>query len=236
MFHSPLFRLLWILASHWSPEVWASDEAQLRVTGAQQPIRAAPGDDVILPCHVEPWCNVERMPVEWSKPDLKPDPADMLSGLEYVHLYRGGRTDTDTQLQSYVGRTDLCRDGLRRGDVSLKIKNVTAEDGGRYRCCIPKLNGKVKDSFVELIVDPNYVKTSTMETPLHHSSVQPQDPKPVAKGEGDQSRRDPMARVAIFFAVLMLMLILILVLIPRKQNVSQREENEYSQLVLVAVN
>ncbi|XP_070786028.1 butyrophilin-like protein 2 isoform X1 [Enoplosus armatus] len=123
-----------------------------QLIGSLQAIIAAPGDDVILPCHVEPSFNVEGLTVEWSKPDLKPDPSDRLSRVEYVHLYRGRSEDPDMKIQSYVKRTELFADGLKRGNVSLKIKNVTLADVGRYRCFIPKLKSKVKDSVVQLVV------------------------------------------------------------------------------------
>uniref|UniRef100_A0A8C4DUW7 Ig-like domain-containing protein n=1 Tax=Dicentrarchus labrax TaxID=13489 RepID=A0A8C4DUW7_DICLA len=114
---------------------------QPRVVGSLQPIVAVLGDDVILPCRLQPSFNVELLTVEWSRPDLKPDPSDRLGRVDYVYLYRGRREDTDMKLQSYVGRTELSKDGLKSGDISLKILNVTLEDGGRYRCFIPKLNG-----------------------------------------------------------------------------------------------
>uniref|UniRef100_A0A8C4DRF6 Ig-like domain-containing protein n=1 Tax=Dicentrarchus labrax TaxID=13489 RepID=A0A8C4DRF6_DICLA len=114
---------------------------QPRVVGSLQPIVTVLGDDVILPCRLQPSLNVELLTVEWSRPDLKPDPSDRLGRVDYVYLYRGRREDTDMKLQSYVGRTELSKDGLKNGDISLKILNVTLEDGGRYRCFIPKLKG-----------------------------------------------------------------------------------------------
>lgn len=129
---------------------------QSRVIGSLQPIKAAPGDDVILPCHLEPWSNVQGLTVEWSKPDLKPDPSDRLSRVPYVHLYRDRREDLDMKLESYVRRTALFMDGLKRGNISLKIMNVTVEDQGRYRCFIPKLKSDVKDSIVLLLVGEDF--------------------------------------------------------------------------------
>ncbi|XP_051282808.1 uncharacterized protein LOC127378158 isoform X8 [Dicentrarchus labrax] len=148
---------------------------QPRVVGSLQPIVAVLGDDVILPCRLQPSFNVELLTVEWSRPDLKPDPSDRLGRVDYVYLYRGRREDTDMKLQSYVGRTELSKDGLKSGDISLKILNVTLEDGGRYRCFIPKLNGPVKESVVTLVVEPNSVQTTT-ETPLDDRDLQTPDP------------------------------------------------------------
>ncbi|KAJ4948772.1 hypothetical protein JOQ06_020295 [Pogonophryne albipinna] len=124
-----------------------TENGQPQVIGSLQSIRAAPGDDIILPCHVEPPINVSGLTVEWSRPDLKPDPNDRLSRVDYVHLYRDRREVTDIKISSYVGRTLLSTEGLGKGDISLKIYNVTLEDEGRFRCFIPKLEGQ-KNKFL----------------------------------------------------------------------------------------
>uniref|UniRef100_A0A3P9CW86 Ig-like domain-containing protein n=1 Tax=Maylandia zebra TaxID=106582 RepID=A0A3P9CW86_9CICH len=122
------------------------------VVGSLQPILAAPGDDVILPCRVEPKFNVAGLTVEWSRPDRRPDPNDRLSRVDYVHLYRDTREVPDMKIPSYVGRTALFTDGLREGNISLRITNVTQEDEGRYRCFIPKLKSQIQSSIVHLIL------------------------------------------------------------------------------------
>uniref|UniRef100_A0A8P4KRG6 Ig-like domain-containing protein n=1 Tax=Dicentrarchus labrax TaxID=13489 RepID=A0A8P4KRG6_DICLA len=94
--------------------LWRSRKGQSQVVGSPQPIIAAPGDDVILPCHVVPQVNVAGLTVEWSRPDIQPDPKDRLSRVEYVHLYRDTREDTDMKLSTYVRRTELFTDGLRQ--------------------------------------------------------------------------------------------------------------------------
>ncbi|XP_030287903.1 myelin-oligodendrocyte glycoprotein-like isoform X1 [Sparus aurata] len=138
-------------------------EGNFRVIGSPQPIVAALGDDIILLCHVEPQVDVTGLTVEWSKPDLKPDPNDRLRRVEYVHLYRDAREDLDMKIAEYVKRTELFADGLTRGNISLKITNVTFEDEGRYKCFIPKLKSLFKSSIIHLSVAP---KSVTTETPL----------------------------------------------------------------------
>ncbi len=120
--------------------------------GQTQPIVAAPGDDVILPCHVEPHKNVAGMTVEWSKPDLQPDPNDPLSRVDYVHLYRNAREVMDMKMSAYMNRTLLFTDELKQGNISLKIINVTPEDNGRYKCVVPKLKSQRTFSIVTLVV------------------------------------------------------------------------------------
>ncbi|XP_035531707.1 myelin-oligodendrocyte glycoprotein-like [Morone saxatilis] len=178
-------------------------EGQSQVVGSRQPIIAAPGDDVILPCHVVPQLNVAGLTVEWSRPDIKPDPKDRLSRVEYVHLYRDTREDTDMKLSTYVRRTKLFTDGLRQGNISLKIMNVTLEDKGRYRCFIPKLKSPVKFSIVHLVVEPDYGKTGTTETPLQPTILTTPDPTDVKGGWSRRSRLVPLVVVCIMAVVLM---------------------------------
>ncbi|XP_067436737.1 butyrophilin subfamily 2 member A2-like [Thunnus thynnus] len=148
--------------------VWTPVEGQSEVIGSAQPIITSPGDDVILPCHLDPEFNVQGQTVEWSKPDLKPDPSDRLSRVEYVHLYRNRREVPDMKIPAYLSRTELFTDELERGNISLKIMNVTLADEGRYRCLVPKLKSRVKFAIVRLvIVEPNFDETWTTETPLH---------------------------------------------------------------------
>uniref|UniRef100_A0A669CBD5 Ig-like domain-containing protein n=1 Tax=Oreochromis niloticus TaxID=8128 RepID=A0A669CBD5_ORENI len=173
----------------WSPISWLATEmisggltfrlfpGEVLVIGSNLPIIAAPGDDVILPCHLEPMFDVQDLTVEWSKPDLKPDPSD-----EYVHLYRHGKEVPDMKMASYFRRTELFMDDMTHGNISLKILNVSEEDNGRYRCFIPKLRSRVKAAVVELVVDPNFAKTSTTEMPLQ--TPDPQDTTPTNGGGG----------------------------------------------------
>ncbi|XP_031707007.1 butyrophilin subfamily 3 member A2-like [Anarrhichthys ocellatus] len=156
-------------------------EGQPQVIGSVQPIVAAPGDDVILLCHVKPALNVTALTVEWSRPDLKPDPEDRLSRVKYVHFYRNTKDIPDMKISSFVNRTTLFKDGLARGNISLKITNVTLSDEGRFRCFIPKLESQVKSSIVRLVVGTNSYKTWTTETPLQPTSNQTL----VLKGEMD---------------------------------------------------
>uniref|UniRef100_A0A3P8Q9K1 Ig-like domain-containing protein n=1 Tax=Astatotilapia calliptera TaxID=8154 RepID=A0A3P8Q9K1_ASTCA len=114
--------------------IYFSSSGQFHVVGSRQPIITSPGDDVILPCHVEPKFNVA-------------------SRVEYVHLYRHNKEMTDMKLPSYFGRTALFTDGLREGNISLRITNVTQEDEGRYRCFIP-----------------NWTKKSLVNT-AHHAKI-----------------------------------------------------------------
>ncbi|XP_078147712.1 myelin-oligodendrocyte glycoprotein-like isoform X2 [Centroberyx gerrardi] len=170
---------------------------QSEVIGSPQPIVAVVGDDVILPCHVEPRLNVEDLTVEWTRPDLR---------AEYVHLYRDGREMLAMKNPLYSGRTVLFRDGLKHGDISLKLTNVTLADEGKYRCFIPKLNGRKKVSVVQLVVErlPQNTNNGTTEKPQ-----QPGDPhqKEEEEVEGEPSKRSPLIPTVIGLSVISLTLI-----------------------------
>ncbi|XP_074480454.1 uncharacterized protein LOC141761108 [Sebastes fasciatus] len=198
-----VFCALWtVILPVFSTAVRTELTDQPHVIGSPQPITAAVGDDVILPCHLEPKFNVQGLTVEWSKPDLKPDPSDRLSRVEYVHLYRDRREVADMKIRSYFRRTALFTDDLRDGNISLKITNVTLADEGRYRCFIPKLKSHVKDSIVQLVVEPNSVKTGTTETPPHPTrDVQ-------TPGSDETDVKGDRLRLIILVPVLVLVLIL----------------------------
>uniref|UniRef100_UPI003AAC4B4B butyrophilin subfamily 3 member A2-like n=1 Tax=Centroberyx gerrardi TaxID=166262 RepID=UPI003AAC4B4B len=111
-----------------------------QVIGATQPIVAIVGDDIVLPCHLEPAMDAVAMTLEWARPDLNP---------RFVHVWRDGRELVNKKHPSYEGRTSLFIDKLKHGDISLKLSKVKLSDEGKYRCFIPSLD---RDSIVELVV------------------------------------------------------------------------------------
>ncbi|XP_028419423.1 myelin-oligodendrocyte glycoprotein-like [Perca flavescens] len=126
-----------------------------QVIGASQPVVAVLGGDVILPCHVEPCLDVEELTVEWWRPDVPPDPRDPQSNYRYVHCYHDRQHEEDMKKPMYAGRTEMFTDGLKHGNISLKISNVELSDQGRYRCQILQL---ASASVIMLLVEPRSVK------------------------------------------------------------------------------
>ncbi|TFJ95919.1 aminopeptidase 2 [Platysternon megacephalum] len=51
-----------------------------------------------------------------------------------VHLYRGGREQYGQQMPEYRGRTELLKDDITNGSVSLRIRNIRPSDDGQYKC------------------------------------------------------------------------------------------------------
>ncbi|XP_067380605.1 polymeric immunoglobulin receptor-like isoform X1 [Channa argus] len=97
----------------------------LKVKADQEDITAKSGDHVTLPCHVPQ--NTQILVVEWIRPDLEP---------EYVFLYKNGQSDPDHQHPSFKNRVELKDSGMKDGNLSVILKNVTINDTGTYECHI----------------------------------------------------------------------------------------------------
>uniref|UniRef100_A0A3Q2CGI8 Myelin-oligodendrocyte glycoprotein-like n=1 Tax=Cyprinodon variegatus TaxID=28743 RepID=A0A3Q2CGI8_CYPVA len=138
--------------------IWTPVKGNYQLIAPSEPIIVGPGDDVILPCRVDPDWNAMEKTVEWSRPDLKASGPQ--KRVEYVYVHRFRKMDRDMMMETYIQRTSLS-EGLRHGDVSLRIHNVSLEDNGRFRCFIPNLSIEAE---VLLVVDPDFVQMTTTET------------------------------------------------------------------------
>ncbi|XP_051250450.1 butyrophilin subfamily 1 member A1-like [Dicentrarchus labrax] len=113
---------------------------QSLVGGPPPPVAALVGEDILLPCRLDPAADAVSMIIEWGRPNLKP---------RFVHVWHEGQDLLVNQNPSYKGRTSLSTDKLKHGDLSLRLSKVKVSDGGTYRCFIPKLS---RESTVQLIV------------------------------------------------------------------------------------
>ncbi|XP_035771917.1 butyrophilin subfamily 1 member A1-like [Neolamprologus brichardi] len=113
---------------------------QSEVIGPLYPVVAWIGDDIILPCNLDPVMDALDMAVEWARPDLNP---------RFVFVWRDGVELESKKHPSYTNRTSLFTDELKNGNISLKISKVKLSDEGAYRCFFPELN---KDTTVQLVV------------------------------------------------------------------------------------
>ncbi|XP_034757132.1 butyrophilin subfamily 3 member A2-like isoform X1 [Etheostoma cragini] len=98
------------------------------------------GNDVVLPCHLEPAKDAADLALEWTRPDLNP---------RFVHVWRSGQELVFKKHKSFEGRTSLFVDELMFGNISLKLSKVKPADRGTYQCFIPALD---RQSFVQLHV------------------------------------------------------------------------------------
>ncbi|XP_078422664.1 butyrophilin subfamily 3 member A1-like isoform X2 [Cetorhinus maximus] len=96
------------------------------VLGPDDPVVAIAGEDALLECQLVPDISASNMVVQWFK-----------SGLDSpVHVYRNGEDDIVAQHRGYRGRTELLKYELTKGTISLRIKNTTIFDEGKYRCLV----------------------------------------------------------------------------------------------------
>ncbi|OBS82173.1 hypothetical protein A6R68_23839, partial [Neotoma lepida] len=51
-----------------------------------------------------------------------------------VYLYRNGKDLHGETISKYVERTELIKDAIGEGKVTLRIFNVTVDDDGPYHC------------------------------------------------------------------------------------------------------
>uniref|UniRef100_A0A3P9LDQ0 Ig-like domain-containing protein n=1 Tax=Oryzias latipes TaxID=8090 RepID=A0A3P9LDQ0_ORYLA len=114
--------------------------------GSDKTIIAAPGDDVILPCRLDSEEDLRHFSVEWTKLDMKQDPQ---GHIPFVLLYWDGKILTKVMMESFTQRVSLNQDGLKRGDATLEIRNVSLQDEGKYSCFIPDENFR---ETVQLVV------------------------------------------------------------------------------------
>ncbi|CAI5661007.1 unnamed protein product [Oreochromis niloticus] len=113
---------------------------QRQMIGPTQPVVAMIGDDIILPCHLEPAVDAVDLTVDWSRTDLKP---------RSVYVRREGVELLTEQNPLYTGRTSLSVNKLQCGDVSLELSTVKLSDAGTYKCLVPKFNA---ETVVMLVV------------------------------------------------------------------------------------
>ncbi|XP_039466106.1 butyrophilin subfamily 3 member A2-like [Oreochromis aureus] len=103
-------------------------------------IVASAGETVLLPCSTTASDDVPA--VEWSREGLPPDIA---------FLYRDGCETFEMKNPVFQYRTNLIRDELHHGNLSMVMSNVQRNDSGTYRCAIVR-NPKTVIARVELFV------------------------------------------------------------------------------------
>lgn len=94
------------------------------VTGSDVPVLASLGGNLELSCQLSPPQQAQHMEIRWFR-NLYREP---------VHLYRDGKDMFGEIISKYVERTELLKDGIGEGKVTLRIYNVTVDDDGFYHC------------------------------------------------------------------------------------------------------
>ncbi|XP_016111165.1 CD276 antigen homolog [Sinocyclocheilus grahami] len=96
----------------------------LTVHGPSGPLVAPLGSSVVLPCSVDELLSVEDLEVEWRRTDSE----------TLVHLYQDGESRAEAQQQDYQDRAHFFTDQIQRGNFSLRLDDLRAEDEGQYKC------------------------------------------------------------------------------------------------------
>ncbi|XP_036418249.1 ribonuclease inhibitor-like isoform X4 [Colossoma macropomum] len=131
-----------------------------KVIGPAAPLVVEAGEDLVLPCSLQPNISAENMMVEWIRPDT-----DSL-----VHLYEDHGDRNDDQIDSYRGRTALFKEELQKGNTSLKLSAVQPSDDGAYKCSVQD------KSYSDAI-------TVHVEVNVHLKVIGPAEPLVVEAGE-----------------------------------------------------
>ncbi|XP_074873154.1 butyrophilin subfamily 1 member A1-like isoform X2 [Carettochelys insculpta] len=100
------------------------DSARFTVIGPDHPVVAFVGVEAVLPCHLSPSMSAETMKVRWFRSSYS----------SVVHLYSEGQDQYGEQMLEYRGRTELLKDDITSGRVSLRIRNIRPSDDGQYTC------------------------------------------------------------------------------------------------------
>ncbi|XP_074020901.1 butyrophilin subfamily 1 member A1-like [Numenius arquata] len=117
----------WGLLSHFlTLHLLRLGSAEFRVVGPGRPLLATVGQDVVLPCQLSPHVDAQSLEIRWIRHQFS----------EMVHLYRKGEDLVGAQMEEYIGRTELARDGLSRGSLDLRISGLRPSDDGQYVCTV----------------------------------------------------------------------------------------------------
>ncbi|XP_049329003.1 butyrophilin-like protein 2 [Astyanax mexicanus] len=119
-------KILWVILVAFSGLMETMSE-RFNVVGPAAPLVAETGEDLILPCSLQPNISAEGMMVEWLRTDL----TDRL-----VHLYKDYKDTNNDQIKTYRGRTALFKEELKKGNTSLKLSALQPSDEGTYKCLI----------------------------------------------------------------------------------------------------
>ncbi|KAM5248600.1 selection and upkeep of intraepithelial T-cells protein 1-like [Ctenodactylus gundi] len=101
-----------------------ASSGQFTVKALKGPILAPLGGEVMLSCHLSPPQNVRHMEIRWFRNHYT----------QPVRLYRDGKDLYGETISKYVERTELLKDAIEEGKVTLRILNVSADDDGLYHC------------------------------------------------------------------------------------------------------
>ncbi|XP_037399487.1 NACHT, LRR and PYD domains-containing protein 3-like isoform X1 [Pygocentrus nattereri] len=116
-----------------------TNSENFKIVGPVEPLVVEAGEDLVLPCSLQPNISAVDMTVEWIRTDLS-------ESSTVVHLYKDHKNTNDKQMKSYRGRTALFKEELQKGNTSLKLSAVQPSDEGVYQCYVE--SGSLYDDVI----------------------------------------------------------------------------------------
>ncbi|KAJ8261437.1 hypothetical protein COCON_G00171600 [Conger conger] len=98
------------------------DTEWLAVTGADVPVFAYAGEDVILNCSVDTHVPLGELEVEWMKTNEEIQ----------VLLFMEGQYRPESQPERFRGRAEFFSEEIPKGNFSMKLRDVKTEDRGEF--------------------------------------------------------------------------------------------------------
>ncbi|XP_037058206.1 selection and upkeep of intraepithelial T-cells protein 1-like [Peromyscus leucopus] len=136
---------------------------EFTVTGSEGPVLAPLGGTLELSCQLSPPQPAQHMEIRWFQNHYT----------QPVYLYRDGKDLYGEIISKYLGRTELLKDAIGEGKVTLRILSVTVDDGGPYHCIfkndeqfiehITEVKVTAESSRVEILVHPPNTKGLIVE-------------------------------------------------------------------------
>ncbi|XP_052573143.1 selection and upkeep of intraepithelial T-cells protein 2-like [Peromyscus californicus insignis] len=124
------------------------------VTGLTRPVLTPLGGTLELSCQLSPPQHAQHMEIRWFRNRYT----------QPVYLYRDGKDLHGETISKYVERTELLKDAIGEGKVTLRIFNVTVDDDGPYHCIF-----KDGEFYEEHITEVKVTVTSSDIQILMHS-------------------------------------------------------------------
>ncbi|XP_075381838.1 butyrophilin-like protein 2 [Mycteria americana] len=119
---------------------------QFTVHSPNNVVIQAIGEDAILPCYMSAPSIPVSLTVQWI----------LVRALKRIEIiFFDGRSEVERQGKSYKGRTAFFTSQVRRGNLSLKLRNVQVSDKGKYTCKVAYSNW-YRETYVELDVTAPY--------------------------------------------------------------------------------